>query len=148
MSKYSQQVFVPKNPEKLIGNMRPFSRSSWELRMMNFLDQHPNVIQWGSECVKIPYTNPLTGKSTIYIPDFLIKYSDKNGNQRAELVEIKPKKETCMEAAKSRRDKMFVILNTAKWVAAAQFCSKHGVKFRVLNEDHIFVGKANQKKSK
>ena len=143
-SKYSQQVFVPKNPEKLVGNMRPFSRSSWELRMMSFLDQHPNVIQWGSECVRIPYTNPLTGKQTVYIPDFLIKYSDKNGNQRAELVEIKPKKETVMEAAKSRRDKMFVILNTAKWTAALAFCARHNIQFRVLNEDSIFQTKGKK----
>lgn len=144
MSKYTQQYFTPQNPQKLVGTPRPYARSSWELRMMSFLDQHPNVIQWGSECIKIPYTNPLTGKSTIYVPDFLVKYADKNGNQRAELIEIKPKKETLMEAAKSRRDKMFVILNTAKWIAALAFCSKHGLKFRVLNEDQIFVNKGKK----
>lgn len=108
---------------------------------MSFLDTHPNVIQWGSECVRIPYVNPLTGKSTIYIPDFLIKYQDKKGSQRVELLEVKPRKETVMEAAKSRRDKAFVILNTAKWRAAQIWCAKNGVTFRVLNEDAIFVSK-------
>lgn len=141
MSKYSQGVYVPQNPQKLVGNARPNYRSSWELRLMSFLDTHPNVIQWGSECVRIPYMNPLTGKSTIYIPDFLIKYQDKKGSQRVELLEVKPRKESIMEAAKSRRDKAFVILNTAKWRAAQIWCAKNGVTFRVLNEDAIFVSK-------
>ena len=87
MTKYSQQYFVPKNPQKIVGNARPFSRSSWELRIMSFLDSHPNVIQWGSECIRIPYVNPLTGKGTVYVPDFLIRYRDKNGNELTELVE-------------------------------------------------------------
>ncbi len=146
VSKYSQQVFIPKNPQKIVGNKRPFSRSSWELRVMSFLDEHPNVIQWGSECVHIPYVNPLTGKSTIYVPDFLIKYADAKGTQRVELVEVKPKKETVWEAAKSKRDKAFVILNTAKWQAAAAWCAKHGVHMRILNEDDIFVTKAKTRK--
>ena len=145
-SKYSQQVFIPKNPQKIVGNKRPFSRSSWELRVMSFLDEHPNVIQWGSECVHIPYVNPLTGKSTIYVPDFLIKYADAKGTQRVELVEVKPKKETFIEAAKSKRDKAFVILNTAKWQAAAAWCARHGVHMRILNEDDIFVTKAKTRK--
>ena len=145
-SKYSQQVFIPKNPQKIVGNKRPFSRSSWELRVMSFLDEHPNVINWGSECVHIPYVNPLTGKSTFYVPDFLIKYSDAKGTQRVELVEVKPKKETLWEAAKSKRDKAYVILNTAKWTAAHAWCAKNGVNFRILNEDDIFVNKAKARK--
>jgi hypothetical protein len=143
-SKYTQGYFVPKNPGKLVGNQRPFARSSWELRIMSFLDSHPSVIQWGSECVKIPYKNPLTGQNTIYVPDFLIRYQDKKGLQITELVEVKPKKETFMEAAKSKRDKAYVLLNSAKWSAAMIWCSKHGVKFRVLNEDSIFVNKGKR----
>lgn len=145
MSKYTQGQFTPINPQKMIGNLRPSFRSSWELRMMSFLDVHPSVIQWGSECVRIPYTNPLTGKNTVYVPDFLIKYQDKLGRQRTELIEVKPKKETFMEAAKSRRDKAFVIVNTAKWQAALAMCARHGITFRVLNEDSIFQSKGKTK---
>ena len=112
--------------------------------MMSFLDTHPNVINWGSECLRIPYRNPLTGKNTVYVPDFLIKYQDKNGTTRAELVEIKPKKETFMEAARSRRDKAYVILNSAKWAAAMSFCAKNGIQFRVINEDSLFVNKGRR----
>lgn len=145
-SKYTQGVFTPKNPQKVIGNNKIMYRSSWELRLMSFLDAHPNVINWGSECLRIPYVNPLTGKSTIYVPDFLIKYADASGTQRVEMVEVKPKKETLWEAAKSKRDKAYVILNTAKWSAASQFCAKNGIKFRILNEDDIFVTKAKARK--
>lgn len=147
-SKYTQGTFIAKNPQKMVGSPRPTYRSSWELRVMSFLDEHPSVIQWGSECVRIPYVNPLTGRGTVYVPDFLIKYADSKGNQRVEIVEVKPKKETIWEAAKSKRDKAYVILNTAKWQAALQFCHKNGIRFRVLNEDDIFVGRGKAKKPK
>ena len=144
MSKYSQGRYLPKYPAKLIGSKSPQYRSSWELSVMNFLDTHPSVIQWGSECLSIPYKNPFTGKQTVYVPDFLIKYQDKSGRQRVEMIEVKPKKETFMEAAKSKRDRAFVVLNSAKWRAAMEFCSRNGIHFRVLNEDQIFVNKGKR----
>lgn len=112
---------------------------------MNWLDLDPRVIQWGSECVRIPYKNPLTGRQTMYVPDFLIMYETPTGGKRVELVEVKPKKEAVMEAAKSRRDKAFVLLNSAKWSAAQAWCSKHGVNFRVITEEQIFVRSGNRK---
>jgi TnsA endonuclease N terminal len=139
--KYHQGVFTPKNPNKLQGNPNPTWRSSWELRIMTFLDTHPNVIGWASEAIRIPYRNPLTGKQSMYVPDFLVVYQDKKGQQRTELVEVKPNKETFMEAAKSRRDKAAVILNMAKWTAAMAWANKHGVTFRVINENSIFQNK-------
>jgi len=136
--KYTQGVFKPTNPSKLVGNPAPQFRSSWELRFMHFLDTHPSVVQWASEFIKIPYKNPLTGKQSLYVPDFLIVYQDKNGNNIGELIEIKPLKETLMENAKSKRDKAFVIVNTAKWAAALAWSGKNGLRFRVINEDGIF----------
>jgi len=140
-TKYSQGVFTPKNPAKLLGNPAPVFRSSWEANFMHFLDNHPSVLQWASESVRIPYINPLTGKPSMYVPDFLIVYQDKSGNNVGELVEIKPKKETLMENARSKRDKAYVVVNTAKWLAALAWSSKNGVRFRVLNEDDIFKQK-------
>ena len=55
---------------------------------MKFCDEHPNVSQWASEAVKIPYRNPLTGKYTVYVPDFFIVYADKGGKQKVELIEV------------------------------------------------------------
>jgi TnsA endonuclease N terminal len=146
MSKFSQGKFVPKNPSKLVGKHDITFRSSWELTVMNFLDSHPSVIQWASESVSIPYTNPLTGSKHNYIPDFLVLYKDKNGKQRAELVEVKPSKEALLENAKSKRDKAVLLINTAKWAAAAAWCKKNGVTFRVLTESDIYITKPKRKR--
>lgn len=146
MSKYSQGIFVPKNPAKLVGKQQVTFRSSWELTVMNFLDSHPNVIQWASESIKIPYVNPLTGKRSQYVPDFMVLYQDKNGKRRAEIVEVKPSKEALAENARSKRDKAFLIVNTAKWAAAMTWCKKNGMEFRVLTEEDIYVTKPKQKK--
>ena len=148
MSKYSQDEFVPKNPQKLIGNSRPFYRSSWELTVMTLLDQHPNVINWASESVSIPYVNPLTGKQSVYIPDFLVLYKDKSGKQRAELIEVKPSKEAIAENAKSKRDKAALLINTAKWAAAMSWCKKNGVSFRILTEADLYISKGTQMKKR
>jgi len=138
MSKYAQGKFQLQNPQKYVGNKTPTYRSSWEYVFMQFCDNNPNVLQWASEAVHINYRNPLTGKNTIYVPDFLITYGDANGKQHAEVVEVKPKKETTLEGAKNIRDQAAAILNMAKWEAARRWCSAHGLTFRVVTEDMIF----------
>lgn len=148
MARYSQDEFVPKNPHKLVGNARPFYRSSWELTVMTLLDQHPNVINWASESITIPYINPLTGRRSVYIPDFLIVYQDRFGKQRAELVEVKPKKEAIAENAKSKKDKAALLVNTAKWAAAMGYCKKNGLSFRILTEDDLYIRKGSQLRKK
>ena len=148
MSKYSQGRFIPKNPAKLLGKQEVVFRSSWELTVMNFLDTHPSVIQWASESIRIPYINPLTGKPSQYVPDFMVLYQDKNGNRRAEVVEVKPAKEAMAENAKSKRDKVSLILNTAKWAAAMTFCKKNGMTFRILTEHDIWISKGQNVRKK
>jgi hypothetical protein len=138
MSKYAQGKFQPQHPEKYVGNKTPTYRSSWEFVFMQFCDNNPSVLQWASEAVRINYRNPLTGKNTIYVPDFLITYTDANGGSHAELVEVKPKKETTLENAKNIRDQASAILNMAKWAAARQWCAAHRMTFRVVTEDSIF----------
>jgi len=138
MSKYAQGKFQIKNPEKYVGKKQPTYRSAWEFVFMNFCDNNPNILQWASEAVHINYRNPLTGKNTIYVPDFLIIYTDKNGKQHGDVIEVKPKKETAMENARSARDQAFVLLNMAKWEAARAWCKNQGLNFRVVTEDQIF----------
>jgi hypothetical protein len=138
MSKYSQGKFQIQNPAKYVGNKTPTYRSSWEFVFMQFCDNNPSIINWASEAVHINYRNPLTGKNTIYVPDFLITYQDAGGAQRAELVEVKPKKETTLEGAKNIRDQASAILNMAKWEAARAWARAHGMTFRVVTEDMIF----------
>jgi len=87
----------------------------------------------------IPYRHPFTGKNTVYIPDFLIFYVDKNQVQHREVIEIKPSKETTMENARSTRDRAAVAVNWAKWSAARAWCQQQGLVFRVVSENDIYV---------
>lgn len=138
MSKYAQQFYTIKNPEKYIGKKKPYYRSSWEFTFMNFCDNNPAVINWASEAITIPYRNPVSGKQTVYVPDFLIVYVDAKQNKHTELIEIKPSKEATMESAKSYRDKLMVAINMAKWAAADSWCKANNLRFRVVTEFDIF----------
>ena len=138
MAKFAQGKFQLVNPQKYVGNKTPTYRSSWEYVFMQFCDNNPSILQWASEAVHINYRNPLTGKNTIYVPDFLITYNDAGGGTHAEMVEVKPKKETTLEGAKNVRDQAAAILNLAKWEAARAWCRAHGMTFRVVTEDMIF----------
>jgi hypothetical protein len=127
------------NPDKYLGNGDPIYRSSWELTFMMFCDNNPSIQQWASESVKIPYRDPLTGKQTVYVPDFLIVYLDKDMKKHAELIEIKPKNQTRLESVgKNKLNQAQYIKNMAKWQAAQGYCKRTGLQFRVINEQDIF----------
>jgi hypothetical protein len=134
---YAQGFYTPQNPEKYVGNGTPKYRSGWELTFMRFCDNHPSVVSWASECVRIPYKNPFTGKDTYYVPDFLVTYQV-NGVKRAELIEIKPKAQAVMELARSQQEKAAVALNMVKWQAARIWCKRMGANFRILTEEDIY----------
>lgn len=137
--KFSKDFYQVKNPEKYVGTKKPMYRSSWELTFMLFCDNNPSIQQWASEPLKIPYRDPLTGKHTVYVPDFLISYIDKNQKSHVELVEIKPAKQTLREkVGKNPYDQAQFVKNQAKWAAAAQWCQKQGIRFRIINENDIF----------
>lgn len=139
MANFAQGRYHVKNKHKYIGKSVPKYRSGWELTFMMFCDNHDSVIQWASESIQIPYRNPLTGKQTIYIPDFFVMYQDKLGRKIAEIVEIKPKKQSLIESrVVSARDRAAVALNHAKWAAAMAYCKKIGCTFRVITEDDLF----------
>lgn len=138
MSKYAQGKYQIKNLEKYVGKSAPTYRSSWEFTFCAFCDNNPAVLSWASEAIKIPYRNPVSGKQTVYVPDFLIVYQDKNERKHTELIEIKPSKEATMENAKSYRDKLMVAVNMAKWAAADNFARANNMRFRVVTEYDIF----------
>lgn len=122
-----------------MGNKAPTYRSSWEFAFCRFCDEHPNVTQWSSESIKIPYRNPLTGKKTIYVPDFLVAFTDAKGKSRVELIEVKPENQTKRERlGRSRANQAHWIVNQAKWEAAAAWSKQKGIFFRVINEGDIF----------
>lgn len=137
--KFAQSRFNMKNPEKYVGSKTPLARSSWEYVFMRTLDEHTGVEQWASESIQIPYRDPLTGKYTIYVPDFFIVYVDKNSKKHVELIEVKPSNQTFRDKlGKSRYNQEQYVRNLAKWEAANAWCRQKGIRFRVLNESDIF----------
>jgi hypothetical protein len=138
MSKFQQGTYTVMNQRKYAGKGAPKFRSGWELAFMRFCDSNDHIISWASESMTIPYRNPVTGKPTRYIPDFLIQYRNKHNKVVTELIEIKPKKQSILESKASNRDRAIVAVNYAKWAAAQAWCKRNGLTFRVVTEEDIF----------
>ena len=138
MSKFAQGAYVVKNKEKYVGRGTPRYRSGWELAFMRFLDNNDNILQWASESISIPYRNPITGKQSIYVPDFLITYRNRNNQMIAEVIEIKPKKQSVVESKMKANERAVVAVNYAKWDSATKWCKKQGLIFRVITEDDLW----------
>lgn len=139
MAKWAQGIFTPKNPKKYVGKHAPKYRSGWELTFMTFCDGNSSVLYWASEAIRVPYRSPLDGKIHQYIPDFFVVYQNKFGKQIAEMVEIKPKKQSLIESRTANaRDRLVVAVNHAKWAACSAYCKQNGYVFRVITEDDLF----------
>lgn len=136
--------FNPKNPHKYKGDPTGIVfRSSWELKFMNYLDVHQDVIQWSSEEFCIPYKSPIDNCIHRYFPDFWIKQRNKDGKIEHIVVEIKPYKQTQPPVVQKRRTKRYINevmtwgINEAKWKAAQQFCEDRNWKFVVFTEKEL-----------
>lgn len=138
MPKYRQGIFKPKNPEKYIGKGSIQLRSGWEFNFAQFCDSNEHILEWASEAIRIPYRNPLTGKQTTYVPDFLIKYKDKRNKIVTELIEIKPYKQSVIEGKMNANQRATVAVNHAKWKCATAWCKQKGITFRVVTEKELF----------
>jgi len=139
MPKFAQGKFVMTAPEKYVGNKMPTYRSSWEFSFMRFCDTNKSIQKWASEAVQIPYKDPLTGRQTVYVPDFFVQYVDKNSRVNTELIEIKPASQSIFErVGKNKYNQLQYVKNQATWQAANMWCKKQGIKFRVLNENDLF----------
>lgn len=128
-----------KNLEKYIGIGAPTYRSSWELTVCQMCDNNPAIHQWASESIKIPYKDPLTGKQTVYVPDFLVIFVDNNKRKRAELWEVKPAKQAFKESVgKNKYDQAQYVRNIVKWEAAKNWCKQNGIQFRIITEKDLY----------
>ena len=137
--KFAKDYYKIQNPDKYVGSHAPLYRSSWEWHFMKMCDENPGIQQWASEPVKIPYRDPLTGKHTVYVPDFLISYVDRNMKKHVELVEIKPENQMILEhVGKNPYNQAQFVKNQAKWAAAKVWAQQQGIKFRVINQHDIF----------
>jgi hypothetical protein len=106
---------------------------------MRFCDTNENIVQWASESINIPYKHPLTGKQTIYVPDFLVVYRNKNNTVKAEVIEIKPSGQSAITETQNSKERAIVAINYAKWAAAQQWCARQGLTFRVITEKDMFA---------
>lgn len=143
MKRFASGKYSLQNPEKYVGNKKPTYRSSWEYAFMKACDTHPAIQKWASEAISIPYRCPITGRQTVYLPDFFIQYVDKEGKTHVELIEVKPQNQTLQEkVGRNRHNQIEYARNVAKWRAAQAWCKAQGIKFRIISEMELFhVGK-------
>jgi hypothetical protein len=132
--------FVPKNPQKYVGKSvrNIMFRSSWELYFLKWLDSNDAILRWGSEELAIPYVSPLDNRVHRYYPDMIVMYRDNTGVIKKEIIEIKPYKESVETPGMSQRDAQALMVNKAKWAAAADWAGRNGALFRVMTEKTLF----------
>lgn len=119
-------------------------RSSWELRVLKWLDNHPSVIWFASEELPIPYVSPIDNKVHRYFPDFIVKIRQKNGKEVTMVLEVKPEKQT-QKPTQKRKTQRFLqeaatyAINQEKWRAADLFCKEHGWQFKLITEKDLGI---------
>ena len=139
--------FRPKNPKKYKGDPdNIIYRSGWEAKFMSYLDGHPDVLEWSSEEIVVPYLSPLDGRMHRYFPDFKVKRKDIRGKVETFVIEIKPKKQTAPPTKQTKLTKRYIMevktwgINSSKWDAANKFCKERGWKFLIMTEDDLNFG--------
>jgi len=137
--------YTPQNPSKYIGNpTQCIYRSLWERKVMNWMDNNPSVLRWGSEEVVIIYTSPIDGKKHRYYVDFYTEIKDKTGKIKTILIEVKPKKQCSPPKKPDKPTKTFIsesktwAVNQAKWEAAKKVAESRGWEFKIITEDTLF----------
>jgi len=140
--RYHQGRFKIKNRDKYVGDPNAiYYRSGWEFLVFMKMDHNPDILQWASEEVIIPYISPVDRKIHRYFPDVWFRKAD-----GIYVIEIKPENQTSKpvlaEGKKnSRSHKQAIVtyaVNQAKWEAAERFCDSKGWKFQILTERQLF----------
>ena len=147
-------IYKPTNPQKYKGNpTRIIYRSLWERKFMDFCDNNPSIMEWGSEEVIIPYRCPTDGRVHRYYPDFYVKIKSRSGVISKYIIEVKPKKQTQKpnenpkrKSAAWKREVLTYMKNRAKWSAAENFCEDRKMKFMILTEDQLGIKNNGKKK--
>jgi TnsA endonuclease N terminal len=142
---YSQGLYVPKNPEKYVGDVTKIRyMSSWELELHKFFDNNTKILRWSSESIAIPYIKPTDGRIHKYYPDYWIEYVNRDGKIVREIIECKPRSQTRQPRKQRGTGKTSIYeslqfaVNSAKWAAAIEWCKQRGFEFRIVTEKSIF----------
>ena len=120
-------------------------RSLWERKFMKWCDGNPNILEWWSEELAIPYYDPVQKKWRRYFPDFWMIVKEKNGKVESYLVEVKPKREVEGPKPQKRKTKKYLrevfdyATNQAKWQAAQEYCNDRLWKFMLVTERELKI---------
>jgi hypothetical protein len=112
---------------------------------MNWFDRNPDIIEWGSEELVIPYISPVDGRPHRYFPDFFVKVKTQDGKMKTMVIEVKPDRETKEPKQRQRVTKQYIEevvtygVNQAKWKYAEEYCLDRGWEFKVLTEKHLGI---------
>ena len=146
MAKSYQGYFKPKNPQKYKGDPTNIVyRSSWELKLMTYLDLHKDVVTWGSEELFIPYRSPIDNKIHRYFPDFIVTKINKEGKKETALIEVKPAAQTKPPKKQEKVTRKYITevttwgINEAKWKAANEYCKDRGWSFHIFTERELGI---------
>lgn len=138
--------FTPKNSKKYRGDpTNIIYRSSWERRVMVYLDENSAVIEWSSEEIVIPYLCPTDNRWHRYFPDFLVKVRKPDGSTQTMILEVKPKKETIEPKVSKKKTKRYITevmtwgKNQSKWKAATEYCADRNWVFKLITEDNLGI---------
>ena len=163
-SKFHGGNYIPQNKDKVLklnteGGV--YYRSSWEKKIMFWMDMKPEIFQWGAECLEIPYqmTHFDNGdtkiKSHRYYPDFFYRMRLADGTLKEVVVEVKPQKEydmviqlnegkfanvpeTSLKKLKSfEYDLKMAYKNKNKWETMIAWCNKKGYDFIIITENNL-----------
>ena len=133
--------FSPKNPQKYRGDYTNIVyRSTWECRVMSWLDGNESIIEWSSEEISIPYKSPVDNRVHRYFPDFYVKVKQKDDTIRVQILEVKPHRQTRPPEKKKKVTKQYINevvtwgINESKWKSATEFCKDRGWEFKILTE--------------
>lgn len=148
MSKYpTPRRWAPKYPQKYDGDIsKIISRSSWELKFMNWCDNNTAVLSWSSEETVVPYRSPVDMEPHRYFLDFKIKVNSSDGI-KTYLVEIKPSAQRVPPKIPKRKSRSYLtecsvfMVNQAKWAAASRWANDRGWEFIVLDEFDLGIQK-------
>jgi hypothetical protein len=147
--------FRPQNPSKYQGDpSNIIYRSSWELKLMRYLDTHKDIIGWASEELAIKYISPIDNKYHRYYVDFVVHKRLPDGTKETILIEVKPHVQTMQPpprkpGQKITRSHIRLIkqwgVNDAKWKAARAFCDERGYKFQIMTEKELGIPTGKKK---
>lgn len=145
-SKTYKGKFSPKNPKKYKGDPTNIVfRSLWERKVMIWLDENQNILEWSSEEVAIPYRSPLDGRIHRYFPDFVVKAQMNDGSVKTLMLEVKPLVQTKEPKKQTKKTKKYITevttwaVNQQKWKMAEEYCLDRGWEFRLITEKELGI---------